>query len=74
MKLIKVKVFPESKRAGIKKKGKDEFLVKVKEKTERGEANKGAIEVLADYFNLGKGKIRLMKGGRKRNKIFKIYD
>ncbi len=72
--MTKVKVFPEAKEIEIKKKGEDEFLVKVKEKAERGEANRGVIGILADYFNLSENKVKLIKGSKRKNKIFKIYD
>lgn len=70
--LIKVKVTPEADEAEVVKKAEDEFKVKVKEKPERGKANKAVLHVLADYFDLDKGDIRLVKGGKRRNKIFKI--
>ena len=48
--LIKVKVFPNSKKDEIVKKKDDEFEVKVKEKAEEGRANNAVIKVLANYL------------------------
>ena len=70
--LIKVKVFPCSKRQGIIKKSQDSFEIKIKEKPIQGNANKAVIRALMDYFQIPESKIKLIKGFKKRNKIFKI--
>lgn len=70
--LIKVKVFPCSKRQGVIKKSQDSFEIKIKEKPIQGNANKAVIRALMDYFQISESKIKLIKGFKKRNKIFKI--
>ena len=70
--LIKVKVFPGSKKEGIVKKKNDSFDVKVREKPARGEATRAVINVLSNFFDIPKNKVKLIKGFRKRNKIFEI--
>ncbi len=70
--LIKVKVFPNSKKEEVIKKSEDTFWIKVREKPERGLANKAVINVLALYFKISPSKIRLIKGFKERNKIFEI--
>lgn len=70
--LIRVKVFPESKREEIIKKAEDRFEVKVKEKAEMGMANRAVVAALAQYFKIPAAKIRLIKGARERSKIFEI--
>ena len=70
--LIKVKVFVGAKKEEIIKKSEDSFEVKVKERPVRGEANKRVVEILSLYFKILKGKIRIVKGYKQRNKIFKI--
>lgn len=72
--LIKVKVFPKSKEESIIKKSEDSYVVKVKEKAERGEANARVKELLQNYFGISSNKIKLLKGGRKPNKIFEIVE
>jgi len=69
---LKVKVFPNSKKEEIIKKSEDEFEIKVKEKAERGRANKRVKEVLARYLNISEEKLILIRGAKQRNKIFKI--
>jgi len=70
--LIKVKVFPGSKKEEIIKKSEDVFEIRVKEKPERGMANRGVVRILSAYFNIPESKLRLIKGFKERNKIFKI--
>lgn len=72
--LIKVKVVPEANEVSVNRKEQDEFKVKVKAKPKRGEANRAVVRTLASYLNLKKNQIRLVKGGKQRNKIFKIPD
>ena len=70
--LIKVKVFPNSRKEEIIKKSKDSFKIKVKEKPKMGKANKAVIKLLSKFFKIPQSKIRLIKGSKERNKIFEI--
>lgn len=70
--LIKVKVFPKSKKQEVIKKSADSFEVKVKEKPIAGLANKRVCELLAEHFGVLSGCVKLKKGARQRNKIFEI--
>lgn len=70
--LIKVKVFASSKKAGVIKKSEDSFEVRVKEKAERGLANKAAIAALASFLKISPSKIRLIRGAKQRGKILEI--
>lgn len=70
--LIKVKVFPNSKKEEIIEKSKDSFEIKVKAKPIKGLANKAVIEALSFYFKISVSKIKLVKGFKERNKIFEI--
>jgi len=72
--LIKVKCHPSSKKELINKKDENSFEIYLREKPERGEANKKIFEILANHFNISQKKIRLIKGARSPNKIFEIHD
>lgn len=72
--LIKVKVIPDASEIAVTKKKEDEYKVKVKAEPKRGEANKAVSIVLANYLDLKQEDLRLVKGGKQRNKIFKIPD
>ena len=71
--LIKVKVFTNSKKEEIFKKSEDSFEIKVKEKPERGEANKAVIGLLSSFLKIPKGKIKIIKGAKQRNKILYVF-
>jgi len=70
--LIKVKVFPQAGKEEIFKKSEDSFEIWVKEKPIQGQANRAVISVLVKYLNIDRTEIRLIKGGKTRNKIFEI--
>ena len=70
--LIKVKVFPDSIEEEVIKTSEDAFEVRVKEKPERGLANRAVARALAAFLNVSPDKVRLVKGFRERNKIFEI--
>jgi len=72
--LIKVKVYPGSKKDKIIQKAEDSFEIMVREKPENNKANQRVIEIIAQYFNLPINKIRIVKGTKKRNKIIEIFD
>lgn len=72
--LIKVKVFAGERKEELIKKSENGYVIKVKVKAERGEANKRVKEILSSLFKVPEGKIRLIKGGRRPNKIFEILE
>lgn len=71
--LVKVKAFPSSKKRGVSKKG-DRIEVKVKEKARDNRANEAVIRALASFLNIPVRKLKMVKGAKKQNKIFEIYD
>ena len=72
--LIKVKVYPKSKKEEVIKKSEDSFEAKVKEKPKQGLATQRVVELLARHFGISEKNVRLKKGAKQRNKIFEIYD
>jgi len=70
--LVKVKVFPGSKKQEIIEKSKDSLEIKVKERPVQGRANKEVIFLLSSHFDVPQSRVKLIKGFRERNKIFKI--
>ncbi|GAG46585.1 unnamed protein product, partial [marine sediment metagenome] len=57
--LIKVKVFPNSKKEEIIRKSEDSLEVKVKATPVKGLANRAVINTLSLYFKIPISKIRL---------------
>ena len=69
--LIKVKVIPNSKKEEITGE-RDSYEIKVKEKPLNNMANKAAVALLSSFLKIPTGRIRIIKGAKKRNKIIKI--
>lgn len=69
---IRVKVKAGSKKEELKKTGKDHFEISVKEKAERNLANKRVVEILAEYFKLPPGKVRIVNGHQSPTKLLVI--
>ncbi len=74
MTLVKVKVFPGSKTESLTRKNRDSYVLKVRERAEGGAANHKVRQMLALYFKIPEGRLRLVKGGKQPNKIFDIPD
>ena len=69
---IKVKVFPNSKKEEVTQKSSDDFEIKVKAAPRQGAANSRTVELLAGFLKIPAGRLRLIKGAKTRNKIFKV--
>jgi uncharacterized protein (TIGR00251 family) len=72
--IIKVKVKPNAKKNEIKKIDENYFEVRTTAVPEKGKANEKVIEILSDYLSIPKSKIKLIRGGKTREKIFEIED
>ncbi|MDD3032535.1 MAG: DUF167 domain-containing protein [Candidatus Pacebacteria bacterium] len=71
---IKVKCHPSSKKEIFEKKDENSFEIFIKEKPERGEANKKVTEILAEIYGVSHKKLRIIKGAKSPSKIFEIHD
>lgn len=69
---IKVVAKTGMKKESILKKSEDHFLISVKEKAERNMANGRILEILAQYFKVPKGKVRIVNGHRHPHKLIFI--
>jgi hypothetical protein len=67
-----VTVRPGSTKPGIHRIKDREFKVKVKSPPEKGKANKEIVERLAEYFNVSKSQIIILRGHTSRKKIIEI--
>ena len=72
--IIRVKIFPGSKKAHIEKVSENSFVLSTRKKPIEGEANKEAVNILKEYFNVSRSQIRLIRGFKRRNKIFEIIE
>jgi len=69
---IKVIAKTGAKKESIDKKSEDHFVISVKEKAERNMANEKIIELLAGYFKIPKGKIRIINGHHHPHKLLVV--
>lgn len=52
--------------------GERKLIVKIREKPVDGEANKGLIEALSEFFNVSKSAITIIHGHTSREKVVEI--
>jgi uncharacterized protein len=68
-----IRVFPHS-RKNIVEKTDDLLKVRVTAPAIDGKANKAALELLADHFQVNKSSIRIVRGEKSRNKLIEIIS
>ena len=66
---IKVVVNTGAKKEKVEQKSKDHFNISVKEKAERNMANNRILELLAIFFKISQGKIRIVNGHHHPHKL-----
>ena len=69
---IHVKVTAGAKKESFKKFKEDHFIATVKEPAQRNMANKKVLELVAAYFAVLPGKVRITSGHRSPSKIFRV--
>jgi len=69
---IRVKVSPNTKKEIFKKINEDHFEISVKEKAEHNFANNRVIELFSIYYNISKGKIRIINGHHSPTKLLVV--
>jgi len=69
---IFVKVKSGAKKEKIEKVDQNHFVVSVKERPIKGQANKAVIRALADYFKVPKSEVQIRSGFTFRQKIVQI--
>jgi len=71
---LKVIVKTQAKKESILKKSKDHFLISVKEKAKDNLANKRVLEIIALYFKVLKGKVRIVNGHHHPHKLIMVDE
>ena len=71
MKVINVRVIPNAKKDDLLKEG-DKLKVYVTAPAIGGKANKAMIKVLAEFFNVKKSDIRIIRGEKSREKVIEV--
>lgn len=72
MRHVKVRVKAGAKKERILEQDTDTYIIDVREKPERGEANKRVRELLGEALGVPPGRLRLTKGARSPSKIYSL--
>lgn len=73
MKLVNVRVTPNAKKDDIFQEN-ERLRIRVKAPAVEDKANKALIELLAKHFMVKKGKVRIVKGEKSREKVIAITE
>ncbi|MFA6272942.1 MAG: DUF167 domain-containing protein [Candidatus Paceibacterota bacterium] len=69
---ILVKVKPKTRIGKVAKKADGSFEVWVKEPPVEGRANEAVVKALAEFFGVSKSAVRIIKGGKSKQKIVEV--
>ena len=69
---ISVRVKAQAKQDKLEKAGGNSYKVWVKAKAIDGRANQAVVKLLAEYFDVAKSGIILLKGAKSRDKVFAV--
>ena len=72
MLVVNVKVIPKAKQNLIKPLDTKNLKIYVTSPPEKGKANKQAVELLSQYYKVGKNNIEIILGLHSQNKTIKI--
>lgn len=72
--IIHVKAKPDGYEEKIEKIDVTHFIVETREPPMNNRANRSITNILAQYFGIEPGKVRLIKGHRESSKIFEIGE
>lgn len=69
---VKVRVSADVKKEVLEVVSSDTFHMSVRQKAKQNMANRRVKEILAEYFSVPQGKIRLISGHHSPHKIFSV--
>lgn len=69
---ITVTVKPNSKKIGVEKRSDTHYLVRVNKPPVDGKANEAVIDLLADFFQIAKSKITIVRGEKSKIKVIEL--
>ena len=72
VKVIRVLVTPNAKKARVTKVSETSYEVHVDERALEGRANRRLIEILSEHFNLPKSKVSIVRGTKSRDKMVEV--
>jgi uncharacterized protein (TIGR00251 family) len=66
---IKVKVITQAKQSKIEEIGPNGLRIKLKSAPIKGKANKELVKLLADYYQVPKSRVEILKGQKAKDKV-----
>jgi len=69
---LKIRVIPNAKKSEFSGYRDNELVLRLNAPPVEGKANKAAVDFLADYFNVTRSAVVLLRGESSRHKIFQI--
>jgi uncharacterized protein (TIGR00251 family) len=74
MKVLSIKVKPNSKQQAIYQEGDGSLTIRLKSPPVEGKANQELIQLLANELNVPKSSIRIKSGASSKSKLVEIDD
>lgn len=71
---IKVKVIANAKKETLEKENETTLAIKVKEEAKGNRANKRVVELVAEYYDVEVGQVRIINGHHHPHKLISIQD
>jgi len=69
----RIKVIPKARRAGVTQNADGSLTVKLNTAPEKGKANRELIDLLAEWFDVAKSDLEIVRGLTSRNKLVRIH-
>ncbi|HPK14249.1 MAG TPA: DUF167 domain-containing protein [Candidatus Paceibacterota bacterium] len=69
---LKIRAKVNAKKENVVKKDDQTFIITVREKAERNEANRRICQIIADFYSLNIEKVHIIKGHKSPSKLLKI--
>ncbi|OGY52415.1 MAG: hypothetical protein A3J59_00715 [Candidatus Buchananbacteria bacterium RIFCSPHIGHO2_02_FULL_56_16] len=69
---VTVKVITKARRTGVTQNADGSLTVKLNTAPEKGKANKELLDLLAEWFNVAKSDLEIVRGLTSRNKLVRI--
>ena len=69
---LKIRAKVNAKKENVVKKDDQTFIIAVREKAERNEANRRICQIIADLYSLNIEKVHIIKGHKSPSKLLKI--
>lgn len=74
MNIIRVKAFPDSKKAAIEEVAEKTLRIFIREPAQENQANRAVIRAVANHYDIPENKLRMISGHRGLNKMIQVLE